>query len=60
MAVPRREKGRARDRRKLTDPFVNLEQNVELEVVCREGVGASCLHGEGVSAAEGDGTLEGS
>ena len=38
-----REKGRARERRKLTDPFANPERNVELEVIHREGVGAGCL-----------------
>ena len=43
MAVPRREKGRARERRKLTDPFTNLEHNVELEVIHCEGVGAGHL-----------------
>ena len=58
--VPRREKGRARERRKLTDPSMNPERNVELEVICREGVGAGCLRREGVSTAEGGGALEGS
>ena len=57
--VPRREKGRARERRKLIDPFVNPERNVELEVICREGVGASCLRREGVSTTEEGGALEG-
>ena len=60
MAVPRREKGRPRERRKLTDPFANPERNVGLEVIRREGVGVGCLHREGVSAAEVGGALEGS
>ena len=58
--VPRREKGRARERRKLIDPFVNLKRNVKLEVIHHEGVGAGCLRREGVSATNGGGALEGS
>ena len=60
MAVPRREKGRARESRKLTDPFVNLERNVELEVIRCEGVGAGRLRREGGAAIEGGGALGGS
>jgi len=60
VAVLRREKGRVRERRKLIDPFMNPKLNVELEVIHREGVGGGCLRQEGVSAAEGGGTLEGS
>ena len=37
-----------------------LEQNVGLEVIHCEGVDVQGLHHEGVSAAEGGGTLEGS
>ena len=42
------------------DPFTNLEQNVELEVIYHEGVGAGCLRREEVSATEGGDALEGS
>ena len=55
--VPRREKGRARERRKLTDPFMNLERNLELEVIRCEGVGAGRLRRVGDAAAEGGGAL---
>ena len=59
-AVPRREKGRARERRKLTVSFVDPEWNVELEVIRCEGVGAGSLRREGLPAAKGGGALEGS
>ena len=59
--VSRKEKGRERGRReKLTNPFAILEQNVGLEVIHREEVGAGGLRQEGVSAAAGGGALEGS
>ena len=46
--------------KKLTNPFVNLERDVGLEVIHCEGVGAEGLRREGVSATEGGGALEGS
>ena len=39
---------------------MNPEQNVRLEVIRCEGVGAGGLRREGVSTAEGGGALEGS
>ena len=39
---------------------MNPEQNIRLEVIHSEGVGAGGLRREGVSAAEGGGALEGS
>ena len=39
---------------------MNLEQNVRLEVIHCEGVGARGLRREGVPTAEGGGALEGS
>ena len=42
------------------EPFTNLEQNIGLEVIHHEGVGAGCLRQEGVSAAVGRGAQEGS
>ena len=56
--VSRKEKGERGE--KLTNPFVIPEQNVGLEVIHCEGVGVEGLRREGVSAAEGGGTLEGS
>ena len=52
--------GRARERGKLTNPFMNLERNVRLEVIHCEGVGVEGLFHEGVSATKGGGALEGS
>ena len=57
LGEKRGERGRGE---KLTDPLANLELNVELEVIHREGVDAGCLYREGVSTAEGGGALEGS
>ena len=55
--VSRKERGESKGEEKNS---VIPEQNVELEVIHREGVGAEGLRREGVSAAEGGGALEGS
>ena len=63
IRVPRQflgEKGESEGEEKLTDPFVNPERNVELEVILRERVGAGRLRREGGAVAEGGGALEGS
>ena len=60
MAVPRRKKGESEGEEKLTDPFMNLEHNVELEVILCERVGAGRLRQEGGAVTEGGGALEGS
>ena len=48
-----------RGRGELTDPFMNLECDVELEVIQRRQDGASRLCQEGAASAKGGGALEG-
>ena len=58
--VSRKERGESEGgEKKLTDPFEIRSENVRLEVVQREEVGAEGLRQEGVSAAAGGGALEG-
>ena len=58
--VSRKGRGRERGRRgELTDPFCTPEQDVGLEVVHREEVGAGVFRQEGFSATAGGGALEG-
>ena len=59
-AVPRREMRRARERKKLIDPFASPERNVELEVICCEGVGVGRFRQEGGATTGGGGALKGS
>ena len=58
--VSRKERGESEGgEKKLTDPFAIRSENVRLEVVQCEEVGAGGLRQEGVSVAVGGGALEG-
>ena len=60
MEVSRKGREREQGRRgELTDPFCKLEQDVGLEVIHREEVGAGVFRQEGFPVAARGGALEG-
>ena len=60
VEVSRKGRGREQGRRgELTDPFGKPKQDVGLEVVHREEVGAGVFRQEGFSTIVGGGALEG-